>query len=379
MIKNSVIVIPFNALLTDVCDYAEQTARLLAKENLVLGVALGNPISPYRQLGQFLRGQFLPKHWGIRVLRPVMIVPFQRFELIKRFNLFLNILILNLWLLMANRRKILWFFEPRYLSPFLKWLVVDFSLFDCVDYFTGYKEWQSEQIFCLKKATFVTVNSNILKNKYGSIREDLHQVPLGFSIHAMPKMSAFHRLNSPLKFGFIGAVGERLDFVFLRQLLRHRPKDNFIFIGPQTFTKSKTGERKRSLFSAMLKNKRVTWLSQLSREEAWKHAQQFDVGLIPYEAKSLFDRHSFPMKTMEYFYAGLPVLSSLIEELKNYPDLVFMPQLKGWQNLNIFLKTWSAKQKDHQRQIALKNTWKMKLIAIEDYLAGNIRRRNNQA
>lgn len=385
--KNSLIIIPFNARLGDVCDYARQTVRIVSKHNQVVGIALNNQLSLWHDFPLVLKGKFLVRHWGVPVLLPVMIVPFQRFEIIRRLNIVLNIWLLNLWLLFGSSRNsdrtVLWFFEPRYLSHFLRFLRYDFSVYDCVDYFTGSEEWRAEQLWCLKRATVLTVNSQTLKERYQSIRPDLALVPLGFSHHDMTKhigrsLRSTQSVRHPLTFGFVGAVGDRLDFTFLQRLITQRPQDTFVFIGPQTFTDTPTGRKKRQDFESLLHQQKLRWLPGRSRKRAWLEARHFDVGLIPYEAKSAFDRYSFPMKTIEYFYAGLPIVSSQIEELTRYPEHVFMPQRHKWRKLDSFLNNQSPLSRRARRRIALSHTWEKKLSAIFAHLENRIFRRNNQ-
>jgi glycosyltransferase involved in cell wall biosynthesis len=376
--KNSLILIPFNAFLTDVCDYAKQTVEIVRRDNQVLGIALSNPVSPYKDPLTVLTGRFFVKHWGVPVLRPLMIVPFQRFDMVRRLNITLTILVLNLWFLFRNQRVVLWFFEPRYVRIFLHWLKKDFSLFDCVDYFTAYEDWREEQLFCLQNADMVAVNSRTLFEKYRPVRRDLIQVPLGFSSHDIPSLSTFRKRSrsGSLTLGFVGAVGDRLDFEFLKDLMRSRPEDKLVFIGPQTFTNTPLGKKKRQQFQTLVKERRVQWSGPFTRKQTWRKAQQFDAGIIPYEASSLFDRFSFPMKIMEYFYMGLPVIASEIKELSRYPKFVYMPQQKGWKGVGAFLKQWRREYSRKQRATALQHTWQKKIDALYQEAAARMERRS---
>lgn len=379
--KNSLIIIPFNALLEDVCNYAEQTVRILSKTNRVVGIALGNPLSLFRNFGAIWRGQFFIHHWGARVFRPIMVIPFQRFDFIKRLNLILNILVLNFWLGQSRQKKVLWFFEPRYLSHFLRWLKTNSSLFDCVDYFFAYEEWKKEQLYCLQHASIVTVNSRTLEKKLQPFRQNLIEVPVGFSHRDMSVNRFKNRKKShqSLVFGFVGAIGNRLDFNFLKQLLIHRSKDPFVFIGPQTFyTQTVVGKKKQQLFQQLLQKPNVHWISRLSRKKMWQQARQFDVGIIPYDARDLFNQYSFPMKTMEYFYTGLPVISTNIQELSLYPKYVYLPHSRGWKNLKRFLDGWDIKRQREQRRITLEHTWEKKVSAITQLLSERMRFVSNQ-
>lgn len=365
--KNSFILVPFNASLEDVCDYAGQTISLLSSQNDVFGVALNNPLSLYRQFKNILRGEFLVQHWGIPVLRPIMIIPFQRFKCIRRFNIVLTVFLLNLWIFFRFRkkRKILWFFEPRYLSIFIRFLYHDRSLYDCVDNFFGYKSWRKEHRWCLKNASRVSVNSRTLQKRFRHIRSDLKVVPLGFSPQNMPEsFVATQKKSGSLTQVFVGAVGDRLDFVFLKKLFLHRPKDTFVFMGPKTFTDSKRGRQKKLQFEQWQKTKILQWVPQQPRKDMWRKARNFDVGLIPYESHSEFDAYSFPMKTMEYFYIGLPIVASVIKELSLFPRDVYQPQKEGWTSLSSFLYQGNSEDRRRRRKFSLTHTWEKKLAHL---------------
>lgn len=376
--KNSLIIIPFNVLLGDICDYAEQTIRILAKDNQVMGVALGNPLSLFRDFGTIIRGRFLIRHWGISILLPIMVVPFQRFKPLKRLNLLLNIFALNLWLVRQKKQKLLWFFEPRYLSHFLNWLMVDVSLYDCVDSFSVYEDWRTEHTVCLKKASFVVANSRTLQRQLSRIRPDAKRVPLGFAFQDMPRKLKPFKKKQALIFGYIGEIGQRFDLQFLQQLLKRYPTSTFLFIGPQRFAASLEGRKKQRLFQQFLRRPNVQWIAQLPRKALWQKARQFDVGLVPYDVRHSFNRSSFPMKVMEYFYAGVPVIATNIQELSFYPQYVYQPARRGWQGLGKFLSGWTPRQQQRERTIALANTWQKKVEAIETYLAARMRRTNSQ-
>ena len=227
--------------------------------------------------------------WGARVLRTVMIIPFQRFELIKRMNFFLNIVAINSWLLFRPQPKILWFFEPRYLSLFLRFSIFKLSVFDCVDYFSAYENWHAEQVYCLKKALIVAFNSHTLKRHYQTVRPDTLVVPLGLSVQDMSPILPKKEKRSFLTIGFIGSIGYRIDFKFLNRLFIARPKDKFVFIGPQDFDlKTSQGRKSQKLFQQLIDQKIIHWLPKLSRKKAWLKAREFDVGLIPYDTRDPF-------------------------------------------------------------------------------------------
>ena len=360
--KPSLIIVPFNSLIDDVCDYSDQTIKILNKKgHQVLGIALGNPVSISHDFLKIMRGDFIIKKSSRNhVLKPIMFLPFQRFEFIKRINLIINILIINFAFADSKRKKIMWFFEPKYAKTFLSFLKKDISVYDCVDYFSGNKSLKKENEYVIKNSDKVFVNSSTLKNKYSSLRKDIVKVPLGFYD---PKIGLKKTKNKDKQrtFCFIGSIGERIDFNFLNKLLKSRKKDKVFFLGPLSL--DKTNKRK---FSKLIKEKKISWLGNFTKQETLEKISEFDAGLIPYK-KTPFSINSFPMKVMEYFYLGMPVVSSQINELKLFPGHVYFPELDGWNNLGNFLKI-SDKKSAEKRKIALMNSWDKKVSSILRYL-----------
>lgn len=365
--KNSLIFIPFNALLEDVCNYSEETIKILSRQNTVVGIALGNPFSPWRDIASFLKGSFFKRvSPSYSVLRPVMFVPFQRVEAIKRFNIFLNILLLNIFYFFY-KQKILWFFEPNYQSLFFHFLSYKKSIYDCIDFFSSIKDLEKEHNFLIKNVQYVFTNSQILKKKYSSMRSDIHAVEAGFALSGMPRTLATKRKNISKKktFFFMGSMGWRMDFSFVKKLVEKRKGDRFIFIGPQYFDlKNKKDISLKRQFDQLIKKRKIEWIPELPRKKMIEKVAAYDVGVIPYSSKMVFNKFSFPMKAMEYFYLGVPVVSTSIEELKRFPEDIYIPEEQGWRNLNKFLEGETPLKQRKRRKIAFENSWDKKVHSI---------------
>ena len=55
------------------------------------------------------------------------------------------------------------------------------------------------------------------------------------------------------------------------------------------------------------------------KNELPQYLKNCDLGIIPYETKHEFAKYSNPMKAYEYLASGLPVVSTKILALKDYP------------------------------------------------------------
>lgn len=369
MIHNKVIIVAFNAGLSDGCDYAVQTLNILGKKNVVFGLLLGEPVTWKDAFRLFRDRPVVARGFNSLLIRPFILVPGQRFFIIKQLNYLLAALVLRLILAFRypKKRKILWFFEPWNMLPVFRVCAGYTRLYDCVDYFQQLEyESPSREVSLARRADVMTCTSSALAKAYSHIRNDIAVVPLGFSV---PGEADYNRAMKRGAFvvGYIGGINYRLDYSLIISVARELHDIRFVFVGPvqygligneQHFTRSV-----RKLFA--LEN--VTYFPDVPKSGIGSYLQTFDIGIIPYDEQYLFNRYSFPMKVLDYFWYGLPVLSTRIEALEGYRDLVVVPgSAKKWVSAIRTLQNrrWSAHKQNLQKQTALEHVWKKKLEAI---------------
>ncbi|MEO5319755.1 glycosyltransferase [Arthrobacter sp. CC3] len=101
----------------------------------------------------------------------------------------------------------------------------------------------------------------------------------------------------------VGQLNERLDMDLLEAV--QEAGIPVLVIGPRTDRDPAAGQR----LDAFLASESVTWLGELPATELRQHLEQAGVGLTPY-ADTAFNRSSFPLKTLEYLAAGVPVVAT---------------------------------------------------------------------
>ncbi len=101
--------------------------------------------------------------------------------------------------------------------------------------------------------------------------------------------------------GFVGAISNRIDLSLLEAIVNRGR--SLLLIGHQqtTFAAEKL-DRLRSLPN-------VQWIGRTPYEALPSYLAAMDVGIVPY-TDTAFNRASFPLKTLEYLAAGLPVVST---------------------------------------------------------------------
>ena len=103
--------------------------------------------------------------------------------------------------------------------------------------------------------------------------------------------------------GLIGQLNERLDPEILEAV--RAGGTEIIVVGPRAERTAET----RAFLDRFLAANGVTWHGEVPQAELPKLLGLMGVGLTPY-ADTAFNRASFPLKTLEYLAAGLPVVST---------------------------------------------------------------------
>jgi len=115
------------------------------------------------------------------------------------------------------------------------------------------------------------------------------------------------RLASPIA-GVVGQFNERTDFDFLRAV--QAAGISLLLVGPAVFRSKAVGES----FSRLTALPGVQWVGAVPRERLPGYFRVIDVGLTPY-GDTAFNRRSYPLKTVEYLAAGIPVVSTDVAPL----------------------------------------------------------------
>ena len=108
-------------------------------------------------------------------------------------------------------------------------------------------------------------------------------------------------LVPPPIIGYLGGLSERIDLGLLETLAEHG--HSLLLLGARQQTLAT--ERVERLLSFP----NVQWLGSRPHEEIAPYLGAMRVGLVPY-TRSAFNRASFPLKTLEYLAAGLPVVAT---------------------------------------------------------------------
>jgi len=366
--KSNLIIVAFYASTTSGCDYATQTIEILGKRHTVIGFVLGEPITWRDIFSLDKKKTLVEKHKQYTFFRPFFVVPGQRVLLIKQLNLFINAILLRIYISMCytRKKKYFWCFEPFFMPTLFRVFSSYITVFDCVDYFLTVRQpFLSHMVFMLRHATHVFVNSFTLQRQYDRYRSDITVVPMGFAYRLFHQKQPNKKvvLAKSNRIGFVGGIDDRLDYELLYKVAQSLKNSSFIFVGKKYFSDINTPAVVQLLSS--LPN--VNFVDEVRKSEIPAIIKSFNICLIPYDSKQPFNRYCFPMKTLEYFFYGKPVISTPIEELKRFPKFIRTGKTAAeWDYIirELLSKPWPITFQKEERKIAEANSWDNKISVI---------------
>ena len=371
MSKHRPIIIPEINNKQSICDYLIQTASILSKKSCPTYIFYINEAPKFTHR----LNKISPNLYSFS---PLKIIPFNRFKFAQQFNIYLSFNLLHIICLFRHfSRPTYWIFYPQITSLIKFSLPSKNLIYDIVDFFTSphkkiNKKLQDQKKYLLKKASLITSISSCLKNNYQKLspKTKINLVPQGFKL--IPRSKQTHPQikkikNLSHKVGFIGTISNRLDFKLLYKLIKNTPDIHYIFIGPPSLDINVSLKSLEKLNKKLFSFKNVTHIELIPKNIIAQFIDIFDIAIIPYDTKDDFNRFSYPMKLFEYFASGKPVIATPIEELKHFPNLVFIEETsESWKQriYQILSKPWPENLQQRQRNLARKNSWTNKINQI---------------
>ncbi len=200
------------------------------------------------------------------------------------------------------------------------------------------------------------------------MREKIFVVPSGFREKEFSTTHTFQtRFHSPATIGFAGAINYRIDFDLVYEFCKRNPQLQCVFLGPIYADGNDQNLSIQVKIKELFLLPNVIHIEYRKPTEVLQMMKSWDIGMIPYDLKITFNQYCNPLKVMEYFYFGLPVLSTPIPELLQYAKYIhFGSTADEWENevSKILKKSVNKKTQQETRRISIQNSWKNKIEKI---------------
>ncbi|MFQ6008850.1 MAG: glycosyltransferase, partial [Candidatus Zixiibacteriota bacterium] len=167
-----------------------------------------------------------------------------------------------------------------------------------------------------QRIDLLVTTSRKLHDKYAAYYNHTYLLGNGLSRHIYEQLAfagydglrEITALPSP-RIGFAGVISERLDWKLITALASQEPKWSLIFVG-RVLNRRRVRE--------LQKYRNIWFMGEYDHSAMPAVWKSFDIGMMPYLDNAFF-RFSNPLKFYEMGAAGLPSVSSNMEELNQFP------------------------------------------------------------
>ena len=184
----------------------------------------------------------------------------------------------------------------------------------CMDYPEPYQYELielSDQTWVIPKTVFAE-----LRGKYGQKIEWIPQ-----SIHLRESSGVHARVSEPAgwsgigrpRLGYLGPLQSRVNARLVGEVLARRPQWQFICFGG----------------AELIPSQNVHSEPWAGPEELPTFMAGFDVGVMPYDLSDKKNLHCVPLKLLDYFAAGMPLVSTRVLSLAEFNELIYFGDTAG--------------------------------------------------
>ncbi|MVM28691.1 glycosyltransferase [Spirosoma sp. HMF4905] len=208
---------------------------------------------------------------------------------------------------------IAWYYTPMALA-FSDHLAPRLTVYDCMDELSAFlgapRSLLDREKELLKRADLVFTGGMSLYEAKKTRHASVFAFPSSIDYHhfeparhSLPEPADLHGIPGP-RIGFCGVIDERMNINLLRGLAQKRPDWQFVLLGPVVKIK----------VDSLPKGPNLHYLGMKSYANLPSYFSQWDVAMMPFALNDA-TRFISPTKTPEYLAAGLPVVSTSIQDV----------------------------------------------------------------
>ncbi|MFX0202253.1 MAG: glycosyltransferase [Candidatus Hodarchaeota archaeon] len=261
-----------------------------------------------------------------------------------------------------ERRKLCLWISDAIHYPLLRRLKPKLSVYDCTDAF--FFQDPKRQVYhdrlrhkTMRDSSVSFFTSRLYFEEGQRYSDNCHYIPNGVDIRNFRKRNypvpeEMKAIRRPI-LGFVGSLDSRIDLELIKEILREREDVSLVLVGPVM-----ENSRKLDIHD------RVFLIGKKSFREIPYFIKQFDIALIPYipgRAQAVY-----PVKLHEYLIMGKPVISTNINEVMQFSEVVYIANTRHEfiEKITLALNDNDANKERRRIQTALQNTWTNRLRKI---------------
>ena len=174
---------------------------------------------------------------------------------------------------------------------------------------------------------------------------------------ATTPIEALEKIKKPIV-GLVGTLDSRIDLSAIVYLAKRFPQCSFILIGQVNMP-----------LTLLEEHGNVHLLGRVPYPELPLYLRYFDVGLIPYVLGD-FTKAINPLKLMEYYAVGMPVISSRLQNIVDMPGPLYIADThKEYGNhLETILHSDMPELRHQAQEVARKNSWAVRAESFVQFV-----------
>jgi len=224
-----------------------------------------------------------------------------------------------------------------------------------------------KEIQLVADADLVFTSSRHLRQHLRSLsaRDDIEFLPNGVNYHQFatqqPEPKDLQTIPRP-RIGYTGSINKKVDLELLCELAEALPDKQFVLIG--NIGKIDDHQALRSLE----KCSNVHFLGSKDVSQISAYMQHMNINIMSYKTgDKTWAPSIYPLKLHEYLATGQPVISSAIDAVTEFSDVVSIAQdTRQWIDLIQHHLTNPGNQEERERRqrVAAQNTWEKRVEVI---------------
>ncbi len=326
---------------------------------------------------------------GVIVYTPLNFVPFTSITAAMHVS---QINKLSKKYLDKNLKTVVWIYnvEIPQLKKYVEGLKYDFLIYDCVDNYTGFPQYntpekqralkQTEE-YLSKKSDMIFATTPGLAEKLRKYNENTYFTPNVGDYERFKDTKKFkYQLPEDLKkipeprIGFIGALDEyKFDKELVRKIAKDHPDYSFVLIGPMAL-KDKDADIGTLGLDGF---DNIHYLGPKPYAEKIYYMAGFDVEIIPYVLNDYTVGGCFPVKFHDSLSAGIPVVVTDLPAYSPFKDECYIA--KSYQefsdDLTLAMKEDSFKKIKERQKVAKENSWDGKVNTMLKLVLKGLRKK----
>lgn len=293
-------------------------------------------------------------------------IPFNQFDSIRKINKMLMLKSIRSAKIIDKKRPLVLLTTWPFMGNLIGELNENLSIYYRVDDFSEFPgvnkeaiKRQEEEIIA-KSGMVLATSEELGKINKKKVKYLPHGVDFNhFASFNHTRNNAIPNSNSKApKIGFFGLINTWIDFELIELIADKRPEWSFIFIGPSQIADHMLPKKRNILFRG-----------PISYDDLPKNASQFDIAIIPFKLNKLTVSVN-PLKLLEYFALGLPVISTPLPEVAKYKDLIQIASCPESFEKKIAdaLVTDSLEKRNERIELSKLNSWSQRADTLKKWI-----------